>query len=141
VTHGTVWIFTQGYKDGAARLLRAAEANEIVQMGPSAMLVNGIDTVWNPLRPPTRPEDLPPQFLIALARAVETARRSCGDGYDRVVTAEHSETSGWRWQVYRLNEIPDPPQREPLPPALTAATRSVWGLPVPAGPEAGTPAA
>ncbi|MFJ8787191.1 hypothetical protein [Streptomyces sp. NPDC102476] len=140
---GIVWIYTEGYRDGdgAARLLRADRADEIFQLGSSAMLVNGTDTVWDPISPPSRPKDLPPQFLIALARAMQTARHKCADGNDRVVTAHYSQTSGWRWQVCLLHEIPDPPQREPLPPALTAATRSVWGISSSEAPEADSPAA
>lgn len=143
MTPGTVWIYVEGYRDGsgAARLLRADKADEIFQLGFSAILVNGTDTVWDPLSSPSRPTNLPPQFLIALAGAVQTARHQCADGNDRVVTARNSETTGWRWQVYLLDEIPDPPPREPLPPALTAATRSVWGIPAPSGPDAGSPAA
>ncbi|HWU06060.1 MAG TPA: hypothetical protein VN520_06655 [Streptomyces sp.] len=142
MTHGTVWIYTEGYREGnsAARLLRADKANEIFQLDAAAVLVNGTDTVWNPRTPPSRPEDLPPQFLIALAKAVQTARRASGDGYDRVVTARHSASDGWRWHVCRLEEIPDPPQPDPLPPALTAATRAAWGIRLPAEPEAGSPA-
>ncbi|MEW2493790.1 hypothetical protein AB0942_09610 [Streptomyces nodosus] len=115
MTPGTVWIYLEGYRDGsgAARLLRADKADEIFQLGLSAILVNGADTVWDPLSSPSRPTNLPPQFLIALAGAVQTARHQCADGNDRVVTARHSETTGWRWQVYLLDEIPAPAARAP----------------------------
>lgn len=141
MTQGIVWIYTAGYQDGAARLVRATEANEVVQLGPSGLLVNGVDAVWSHLSPPSRPEDLPSQFLLALAQAVQTARHKCADGHDRVVTAEHSEAGGWQWQVYRLDEVPNPRQREPRPPALAAATRSVWGFPATEGPKSDSPAA
>ncbi|MEE1736432.1 hypothetical protein PUR49_07955 [Streptomyces sp. BE147] len=134
MTSGTVWIYTEGYRGGAARLLRAAEANEIVQAGAVALQVNGTDAVWSRLRPPQRPDDLPPQFLLAMARALQGARwASEADGRDRVVTARHSDTDGWQWQVYRLDEVPDPPAK-PLPPA-SLPRRSPSGPPAPTAPD------
>ncbi|WP_431776300.1 hypothetical protein [Streptomyces cucumeris] len=114
MTSPTVWIYSNPYPDGPVRLIRAAATAQIAQRegADEQVFVNGHDTVWG-----TPGVQIPPGFSLALAQALNAARRAADEhGHDQVVTARVEE-GHLVWKVYPVDEVPESPNPKPeLPP-------------------------
>ncbi|MFJ2561294.1 MULTISPECIES: hypothetical protein [unclassified Streptomyces] len=127
MTPPTVWIYSNPYPDGPVRLIRAAATAQIAQReGPDEQVwVNGETVVWG-----TPGVQIPPGFSLALAQALDTARRAAGEqDHDQVVTAR-IEGGQLVWKVYPVHEVPESPNPKPEAPAAVPDQQapSPWGM-------------
>ncbi|MBT2469369.1 hypothetical protein J7E97_16165 [Streptomyces sp. ISL-66] len=109
-----VWIYSNPYQDGPVRMVRATATAQIAQReGPNEqVLVNGEAAVWG-----AGEAMIPPGFGLALAQALNAARRAADEqGHDQVVTAR-PEGERLVWRVYPVDEVPVSPNPKPEPPA------------------------
>jgi hypothetical protein len=115
MTPPTVWIYSNPYPDGPVRLFRAAATAQIAQReGPDEQVwVNGEMVVWG-----ASGVKIHPGFSLALAQALNAARRAAAEqDHDQVVTAR-VEDGQLVWKIYRIDEVPESPNPKPEWPSV-----------------------